>query len=129
MTLVTESETLVHTETSKIRSPIVTDENYPIQSKEKDKPKKSELKASLISEEQLLKEMRKAGGKDLTTHQFALLIAPCVKKSEDELRHHSWDIAHSHVRGMMRKLEEQGKVSMTLDRTSKKLRYVYNLLE
>ena len=131
--LVTESEATnaisVQAKTLKPRSPIVSDDNYPIQAKEKSNPKKSELKASLISEEKLLEEMQKAGGKDLTTHQFALLIAPCVKKSEDELRHHTWDQSHSHIRAMMRKLVEQGKVSMELDRKSKKLRYVYNLLE
>ena len=113
----------------KLRSPIITPTNFPVQVAQKVNPKKTELKTTLLTEDQLLGEMRKAGGKNLSTHQFAILISPCVKKSTDELRHHNWDIAHSHVRGLMRKLVEKGKVSMELDSKTKKPQYIYNLLE
>ena len=110
------------------RSPIVTETNFPHIDLKQETPKKSELKATLLSEETLLEEMKKAGGKDLTTSQFALLITPCIKKSVDEHAHHRWDQAHSHVRNLMRKLVDKERVSMKRDPSTKKLRYLYNLL-
>jgi len=109
-------------------SPIVTEENFPVAAVKPEMPKKEELAAFLISEETLLAEMKKAGGKDLTTHQFAILIAKPVKKSEDPILHHKWDQAHGEIRSMMRKLEKAGKVSSRKDPNSKKLRYLYSLV-
>ena len=107
-------------------SPVVTKDNFPSVGTPKAMPKKTEF-TSLLTEEQLLEAMLEAGGKDLTTSQFALLITPCIKKSEDPLGHHRWDVASGHIRALMGKLEKQGKVTSRKDPKSKKTRYLYTL--
>ena len=121
------SETEVPLETSIEHSPIVTETNFPAQAAAKAKPSKQSIATSLLTEEQLLTEMRKAGGKNLTTSQFAILITPCVKKTVDAAEHHRWDLSLGYVRFLMRKLEKQGKIIITKDTSSKRTRYLYSL--
>lgn len=110
------------------KSPIVSETNKPKSIPIKKSAKLSDLSASLLTAEVLLAEMQKAGGKDLHTSQFAQMIYPRVKKSEDAYRHDLWDLAHGHVRTLMRSLAKQGKVSITRDASTKRILYVYNLL-
>ena len=84
-------------------------------------------KNSGLSKKALLEAMLKAGGKDLSTQQFALLLAPCIKKSEDPEGHHKWDLAHSFVRSLARQLEKEGKLKIRKDPKSKQLRYLYTV--
>lgn len=111
----------------KTRSPIVSAENFPAQTVVPTKPLKADMKESLLTEEQLLQKMREAGGKNLSTTQFALLITPNVKKSVDPMKHHKWDIAHGTIRSLMKSLESQGKIVITKDSSSKRVRYLYSL--
>jgi len=113
--------------TSIEHSPIVTETNFPKQGVATTKPTKQSLATTLLSEEQLLAEMRKAGGKALTTQQFAILIAPCVKKSIDAAAHHRWDLSLGYTRFLMRKLEKQGKIKIIKDISSKRTRYLYSI--
>lgn len=113
-------------------SPIVTPTNQP---KVLQQQAQSLRKATYadqfakLSLETLYEEMKKAGGRNLVTEQFAVLIAPKVKKSEDEAKHHLWDLALAHVRAQMRKLEAQGKIKMVPIEEGAKLRYVYTVVE
>jgi hypothetical protein len=113
-------------------SPIVTPVNQP---KSLQKQEKSMKKATYAEQfvklnlEALLEEMKKAGGKNLVTEQFAVLITSKVKKSEDEARHHLWDLALAHVRTQMRKLEAQGRITMSPIKDGAKLRYEYSVVE
>ncbi len=109
------------------KSPIITETNMPKLAEHKS-AKISDLSASLLTEEALMEEMRKAGGKNLHTSQFATMIYPRVKKSEDLYRHDLWDLAHGYIRTLMRSLAKQGKVTMTRDASTKRILYVYNLV-
>ena len=115
-------------ESSIDHSPIVTETNFPAQAAAKAKPSKQSIATSLLTEEQLLTEMRKAGGKNLTTSQFAILITPCVKKTVDAAEHHRWDLSLGYVRFLMRKLEKQDKIRITKDTSSKRTRYLYSIV-
>lgn len=122
------------------RSPIVTKTNQPknlppkiVPESQKTPadlalPKKSDMKNQLISKEELIEAMKKAGGKNLSTHQFAELITPCIKKSEDPLGHHKWDIAHGHVRSLAKELEKEGLIKIKPDLSTKKVRYLYDVV-
>jgi len=121
------SETEVPLETSIEHSPIVTETNFPKQAQPVKKPARQSMASALLSEEQLLAEMQKAGGHSLTTHQFAILITPRVKKTVDAAEHHRWDLSLGYVRFLMRKLEKQGKIIITKDTSSKRTRYLYSL--
>jgi hypothetical protein len=112
-------------------SPIVTETNFPKQIIDKPIVRKGDLSSSLalLTEEKLLDEMRKAGGKNLVTEQFAILITPKVKRSEDENKHHLWDIAHSRIRFMMRSLNKKGLVIIHQSSTTGKYHFVYDLKE
>ena len=109
-------------------SPIISAENFPAIMKPK-KPTKTNFsnKNSGLSKKALLEAMLKAGGQDLSTQQFALLLAPNIKKSEDPEGHHKWDLAHSHVRNLARQLEKEGKIKIRKDLKSKQLRYLYTV--
>ena len=114
-----------------LRSPIVSPTNQPKFLPAESLPNKVSLPELFgkITQENLLEEMRKAGGKNLVTEQFAILITPKVKKSTDEQKHHLWDLALAHVRSLMRKLEVQGKIVMTPDLSTGKLHYIYSVVE
>ena len=112
---------------SKPRNPIVSPDNFPSQANVPQKPVKSDLQGALLNEDQLIQKMKEAGGKNLNTTQFALLITPNIKKSVDPIGHHKWDISRGIIRSMMKSLEAQGKIVITTDATSKKVRYLYNL--
>ena len=114
----------------KSTSPIVSAVNIPEFLKPK-KPTKTNFsnKNSGLSKKSLLAAMLKAGGRDLSTQQFAVLLAPCIKKSKDLEGHHKWDLAHSHVRGLARQLEKEGKIKIRKDPKSKQLRYLYSVNE
>ena len=114
-------------ESSIDHSPIVTETNFPVQAQPVKKPARQSIASALLSEEQLLAEMQKAGGHSLTTHQFAILITPRVKKTVDAAEHHRWDLSLGYVRFLMRKLEKQGKIIITKDTSSKRTRYLYSL--
>lgn len=83
----------------------------------------------MLTEEQLLSEMRKLGGENLTTRQFAELITPFIRADEDWVGHCRWDMALSHVRALMRKLAKKGLVEMRLDSSLKRRCYLYSLTE
>ncbi len=115
-----------------LRSPIVTSTNSPKSLPAEQTLPSKEASSDLFTKltpEILLEEMRKAGGKNLVTEQFAILITTKVKKSVDEAKHHLWDLALAHVRTLMRRLEVQGKVTMTPSFTSGKLHYLYSVVE
>jgi len=114
-------------ESSIDHSPIVTETNFPVQAQPVKKPARQSIASALLSEEQLLAEMQKAGGHSLTTSQFAILIAPCIKKCDDSNAHRRWDLALTSVRFQMRKLEKQDKIRITKDTSSKRTRYLYSL--
>jgi len=122
------SETEVPLETSIEHSPIVSETNFPKQAKPFKKPARQSIASALLSEEQLLAEMQKAGGHSLTTSQFAILIAPCIKKCDDSNAHRRWDLALTSVRFQMRKLEKQDKIRITKDTSSKRTRYLYSIV-
>ena len=122
------SETEVPLETSIEHSPIVTETNFPKQAQPVKKPARQSMASALLSEEQLLVEMQKAGGHSLTTSQFAILIAPCIKKCDDSNAHRRWDLALTSVRFQMRKLEKQDKIRITKDTSSKRTRYLYSIV-
>lgn len=111
------------------KSPIVTKTNFPKQllAKPVEKPE-AKLELGLLIEAMLLEEMRKAGGKNLQTEQFALLLTPKVKASEDPMGHHKWDLSRSRVLKLMRSLEKQGLVVITKSATSGKFHYLFNLV-
>ena len=114
--------------TPKSTSPIVSAENMPAFLKPKKSTKTNfSNKNSGMSKKSLLEAMIKAGGRNLTTQQFALLLAPNVKKSEDPEGHHKWDQAHSHIRSLARQLEKEGKIKIRKDTKSKQLRYLYTV--
>ncbi len=121
--IVTEVEDI-----TEIRSPIVTETNVPVQAVVLKMPVKADLKDTLLTEAQLLLKMQEAGGKNLNTSQFAILITPHIKNSVDPARYHKWDLALAHIRSLMQSLEAQGKVTKTKDSTSKRVRYLYNLI-
>lgn len=109
-------------------SPIVSETNFPAQvTTPPELPKKKSL-GGLMTSVELLEKMRAAGSCNLTTSQFAVLIAPCVKKSVDPIAHHKWDLALSHVRNLLRKLEDEGKVTSSRDPSQKKVHYIYNVV-
>jgi hypothetical protein len=112
-------------------SPIVTPSNQPKALQREVTTKKAVYADQFVklTPEALLEEMKKAGGRNLVTEQFAVLIAPKVKKSEDEVKHHLWDLALAHVRTQMRKLEAQDKITMTPIKEGAKLRYEYTVVE
>lgn len=129
--------------TTKSKSPIISETNVPESlpakpvpsSKAKPDnlplvtlPRKADLKDKLLTKEQLFDAMIKAGGKNLRTRQFAELITPCVKKSEDPLGHHLWDISHSHIRNLAKQLEKDGKIKISKDSSSKRTTYVYTVV-
>jgi hypothetical protein len=101
--------------TAETKSPIVTTDNQPksLKPAKPVMPKKSEL-LNLMTKEQLLTAMQKADaeGKTLTTHMFALLIAPMASKKTDPEGHHRWDICHCHIRQLARQLEKDGKLRL-----------------
>ena len=121
-------------------SPIVTPENMPKalprraspEAKLKQlplakPPSKAQLSAILMTKEEFLAELSRLGGKSVTTHQLALLMGPCVKKSVDPFKHHEWDIFHGHVRALARALDDEGKIKMH-EIGSKTKKYVYDLV-
>lgn len=85
--------------------------------------------STIMTGERLLEEMKKAGGKNLVTEQFAILLTPKVKKSVNELEHHKWDLAHSYIRNMMHKLEKSGQIIIEFDTSTGKKRYIYSIKE
>ena len=87
---------------------------------------KSEM-PHLITKEELYNAMVKANHKNMTTEEFAVLMAPKIKRSEDPIKHHAWDLAHGYTRKLAKELQKEGKISMTQKRGSKVKRYVYNL--
>lgn len=112
---------------SKEQSPIVSKDNFPVQVKKAKLPVMNDIRPSLLSETQLLEEMRKAGGQNLTTTQFAILITPKVRRSQDLPGHWKWDLAHSYIRNLMRKLASQGLVTEQRDTSTTRVRYLYSL--
>ena len=112
----------------KSTSPIISAVNMPKSMKPR-KPTKTNFsnKNSGMSKKSLLAAMVKAGGQNLSTQQFALLLAPNIKKSEDPEGHHAWDLAHSHIRSLARQLEKEGKIKIRKDTKSKQLRYLYTV--
>jgi hypothetical protein len=83
----------------------------------------------ILSKEELYEAMLKANHKNMTTEEFAVLMAPKVKRSVDPIAHHTWDICHSIIRKLAIELQKEGKISMTQKRGSKVKRFVYNLKE
>lgn len=119
-------------EVEEMLSPIVTPTNQP-----KGLPAKAsspEMKAKLpplayeFTKEKLLEEMCKAGGIRLTTNQFAVMIAPHVKKSDDPVQHDVWDFALSYIRKLMRDLIKDGLVKEEVDTSSHRISYVYSVI-
>ena len=111
-------------------SPIVTDDNKPELLNDAPMPKKSVVYKELqsMTKEVLFAEMVKAGGHDLNTNQFAVMIVPCVKMTVDLHAHHKWDMAHSWVRSLARQLVKEGKIKMKKDPKSKQAKYVYTVI-
>lgn len=111
-------------------SPIVEEGTFT--PAEKPRPKKIELK--LITKEELKKAIIKLNKKDAVTEDFAVLMTPKVKRSVNLVEHQKWDIAHGHVRKLMKILAAEKFITWK-DISNKKAtppertRYVCNLVK
>lgn len=85
-------------------SPIVEETTFQSEKK----PNKSGL--VFMSKDELYGEILKLNKKDAVTEDFAILITPKIKRSVDIVAHQKWDMAHGHVRKMMKKLHDEGKI-------------------